>query len=234
MTTKNILGVNLSLRTLRESLSYSDFLMHNGPLSTIHFITTRMLIQASRQEDVKRLLEDTDMLVCAETDILRAAGINSGSRLYEVENHLYLKELCRYIHRSHQQFYLLSDTASHLDTLAGILSVYLGELPAHAGQALADLKGSDDLLQPEVLANEINDIAPAVILSNLPFPYQLQLMNELKPYLNARLWVGLPSDTILLKQKRFSFLALQKIWQKYFCKRVNHYQENNSSDMSAS
>lgn len=233
MTTKNILGVNLCLRTLRESLSYSDSLMCNGPLGTIHYISTRMLMQASKQEEIKQLLQNTDMLVCAETDILRAAGINSGSRLYEVENHLFLKELCRRIHRSHEQFYLLSDTAEHLGTLTGILSDYLGEPSSNACQTLEKLQGNEEFLSPEVLANEINDVAPSIIISNLPFPYQLQLMDELKPFLNARLWLGLPSEAVLLKPNRFSFSAFRKIWQKYFHKKVNHYHEMNSSDISA-
>lgn len=233
MTTKNILGVNLCLRTLRESLTYSDSLMCSGPLGTIHYISTRMLMQASKQEEIKQLLENTDMLVCAETDILRAAGINSGSRLYEVENHLYLKELCRRIHRSHDRFYLLSDTAENLATLTGILSDYLGEPSPNACQTLEQLQGDEESLSSEVLANEINDVAPAIIISNLPFPYQLQLMEELKPFLNARLWLGLPSETVFLKPNRFSFSAFQKLWQKYFRKKVTHYQEINSSDVSA-
>lgn len=233
MTEKNILGVNLCLRTLREALSHSDFLMGNGPLGTIHYISTRMLIQASRQEEVKQLLENTDMLVCAETDILRAAGINSGSRLYEVENHLFLKELCRRIHRSRERFYLLSDTAENLGILTGILSDCLGELPLNTCQTLEQLQGDEELLSTEALANEINDVAPAIIISNLPFPYQLQLMYELKPFLNARLWLGLPSEAMLLKPSRFSFSAFRKLWQKYFHKKVNHYQEMNSSDISA-
>lgn len=236
MQTKKILGVTLSLRTLRESLSHSDYLFKTSALSTVQYITTRMLVQASKQPEIKNLLESTDMLICAETDILRAAGINSGARQYEIDNHLYLKEQCRRIQREQGTFYLLSDTADNLQTLHDILSNYLGENFTATCQSLDKLRGSDDILVPEVLANELNDVAPVMIISNLAFPYQLQLMHDLKPYLNARMWLGLPSETAFLTKRRFS--ALQKLKQKYFKKKVHEYedsiQEDTSSDTSAS
>ena len=232
MQNKNILGVNLSLHTLREALNYSDYLMQNGALNTVHYISTRTLMQASKQAELKQLLESTDILICAETDILRAAGINSSARMYEIENHLYLKELCRKIYHNNGQFCLLSDTEEGLQTMKEIISGYLNESFTAVCQTLSKLRGSNDILVPEVLANELNDIAPTIILSNLPFSYQLQLMHELKPFLNAKMWIGLPSDMkLLIPPRHFSFSAFQKIWKKYFKKKVHQYQnESEASD----
>ena len=236
MQTKKILGITLSLRTLRESLSYSDYLMKNSALSTVHHITTRMLVQASKQPEIKNLLEKTDMLICAEADILRAAGITSGARQYEIDNHLFLKEQCRHIRREQGSFYLLSDTEETLSKLNALLAEYLGSDFSATCQSLDKLRGSDDVLVPENLANELNDIAPTIIISNIPFPYQLQLMQDLKPFLNARMWFGLPSDLSVLTKRRVS--VFRKLKEKYFKKKVHQYQEpipeENSSDSSTS
>lgn len=230
MHTKKILGITISLRTLRESLNYSDYLSENIPLSTIQYITTRMLIHASKQPEIKQLLEHTDMLVCAETDILRAAGINSGARQYEIENNLYLKELCRQIHRDNDSFYLLSETSDKLRLLSDMLTDCLGNDYKVATQVLDNMRDGDDLINHEVLANEINDFAPRIIISNLSFPYQLQLMNDLKPFLNARIWLGLPSGMTFSKKSKFAFLTFQGMWQKYFKKKVNQYENNQEND----
>lgn len=236
MQSKKILGVTISLLTLRESLNKSDFLLENVALSTAHYITSRMLVQASKQPELKALLENTDLLICAETDILRAAGINSKARQYEIDNHLYLKEQCRHIHRNQGNFYLLSDSNDNLQSLQKILSDYLGNDFSVTGQTLDHFRGSNDILVPEILANELNNIAPVMIISNLMFPYQLQLMHDLKPFLNARMWLGLPHDITFLTKRRLS--VFKKLHQKYFNKKVHQYeyseQDELSNDKSAS
>jgi len=230
MQTKKILGVTVSLRNLRESLNYNDYLYENIPLSTVQYITTRMLIHASKQPDIKQLLEHTDMLVCAETDILRAAGINSKARQYEIENNIYLKELCRQIHRDDDRFYLLSETSDKLQILSAMLDDYIGPDYKSDTCVLDNIRDVSGLITPEALANRINDYAPRIIISNLSFPYQLQLMNDLKPFLNARIWLGLPESMTLFKKTKFAFPTFPRIWLKYFKKKVNQYEINQQND----
>ena len=229
MQTKNILGITVSLRSLRESLSYSDYLTANIPLSTIQYITTRMLIHASKQSEIKQLLERMDMLVCGETDILKAAGINSSTRQYEIENNLYIKELCRQIHRENGSFYLLSESPDKLQILSDMLTDYLGDNNYnYSSCSLDNVRHSDGLLNHEVLANEINDFAPRIIISNLSFPYQLQLMEDLKPFLNARIWLGLPCE--MKFKKRNKLLKFPRIRLKYFKKKVDEYESFQETD----
>lgn len=229
MQTKNILGVTVSLRSLRESLNYSEYLTENIPLSTIHYITTRMLIHASKQPEIKQLLEHTDMLICAETDILRAAGINSEARQYEIDNNLYLKELCRQIYRDNGSFYLLSETSDKLNIISEMLTGYIGnDNYIFSSCALDGVYDDDGLLNQEVLANRINDFAPRIIISNMTFPYQLQLMSDLKPFLNARIWLGLPVEMKFKKKNKF--LKFPRIWLKYFKKKVDDYESFQETD----
>lgn len=230
MQTKKILGVTVSLRSLRESLNYIEYLTDHLPLSTIQLITTRMLMHASKQSDTKQLLENTDMLVCAESDILRAAGINSGARQYEIENFLFLKEFCRHTHRNNESFYLLSESADKLQILSDMLNDCIGKDYKAASINLENMRDANNLLNPEALANELNDYAPGVIISNLSFPYQLQLMADLKHFLNARIWLGLPAEMTFTKKTKLAFLNFPRIWLKYFKKKVNQYETLQEND----
>lgn len=229
MQTKNILGITVSLRSLRESLSYSDYLSANIPLSTIHYITTRMLMHTSRHPEIRQLLEHTDMLVCADNDILRASGINSRARQYEIENHLYLKELCRQIQRDNGSFCLISESSDKLKLLTGMLTDCLGNGCKTATLVLDDIRDNNGLINQDELANEINDFAPRIIISNLSFPYQLQLMNDLKPFLNARIWLGLSPDMIFVRKSKFTFPKFTGIWLKFFKKKISRYDDNQDS-----
>ncbi len=214
MQTKKILGTTLTLRTLHESLNYNEYLYENTSLSTVHYITTRMLINATRHPDTRNLLNRTDMLICAETDILRAAGINSRARQYEIHNNLYLKELCRQIQRNDEVFYLLSETPDKLEKLTNLLSEILTDNFKYKSGTLEALKNSENIVSNDNIANEINDIAPRIIISNISFPYQLQLMHGLKPYLNARIWLGLPAELFSPRKRLLSILALSGLWKK--------------------
>lgn len=225
MQTGKILGITVTLRSLREALNHSEYLCKSIPFSTIHYLTTRMLIHASKHQETKTLLENTNIHICAETDILKAAGINSSARQYETENNLFLKELCRRTHRNNDSIYIISENADKLQVLTQMLNEYIGEEYKSASLVLDVLRDADGLLNLENLANKLNDFAPHIIISNLAFPYQLQLMNELKPFLNARIWLGLPDEAAFYKRNKFPLLSFTGIWRKYFRKKVVQYRE---------
>lgn len=225
MQTGKILGITVTLRSLREALNHSEYLCKSIPFSTIHYLTTRMLIHASKHQETKTLLENTNIHICAETDILKAAGINSSARQYETENNLFLKELCRRTHRNNDSIYIISENADKLQVLTQMLNEYIGEEYKSASLVLDVLRDADGLLNLEALANKLNDFAPHIIISNLAFPYQLQLMNELKPFLNARIWLGLPDEAAFYKRNKFPLLSFTGIWRKYFRKKVVQYRK---------
>ena len=227
---KNILGTELTLYRLHEALEKTRFFSDNGTLNTIQYISVRMLTQASRSDEYRSVLESMDLVFCAETDILRAAGISSRSRLYEIEKSLYFEEFCKMIQDRKLQVYALTDTPEHQITLQDFLSMQL-ESTAFTTHLMDVDKCRAATTALEILANEINEVAPAIILSWLPLPYQMQLMQELKPYLNATIWLGLPPEiTMLLPSRSRSFLLFRHLKQRLFQKRVDHYQNASESE----
>lgn len=55
--------------------------MQTGALNTTSYINAQSLSMASRDEQVKEYLEETDLMFCLEPDILEAAGIASPGRV---------------------------------------------------------------------------------------------------------------------------------------------------------
>lgn len=205
MNTVNILGISFPIRSLRESMSHSDYLLHNGSLSSILYITSRMLLNASRDEQYKALLESMDMHVINELDILRVVGISSRNRINEVEHNSFLLEFLKKMEHNKQSVFLLSYNSDELDKLQQYLNDFSYDINIAAAHTMEDFNRQD-----ENLANTINDIAPAVIISNLGSPFSEQLFTRIKPFINAEIWVMLPDK---LKNPRSSSLFLRRTFK---------------------
>lgn len=225
MHTCNILGIDLSFYNLREAREKSDSFLTNGALHTIQYITGQMLLHSSKDADCKGVLQNTDLLLCADSKILRAAGINARSRNYEIEKNLYFKEFVKMIKQRQLKVYILSDTKERMEKLLNVLHSYFDDDMKYTTCILEQLKGNLEFVSIETIANEINDFAPNLILSCLSFPYQLYLIDEIKSFLNAQLWLGFPPDPLfLLPKKTRSFPCFQKLSQKLFQKRISLYE----------
>ena len=95
MKEMNILGVSITEYSLKESLKLTDIYLENGAMNTVLFVSAKMLLAAGENPELKEWIESMDMTVCAETDILRAADMATMSRVREIENNAYLKEVVR-------------------------------------------------------------------------------------------------------------------------------------------
>ena len=91
----NILGVSIREYSLKESLALTDIYLKNGAMNTVLFVSAKMLLAAGKNPELKEWIETMDMTVCAEPDILRAADMATMSRMREIENSAYLKEVVR-------------------------------------------------------------------------------------------------------------------------------------------
>ena len=120
----NILGVELTDYSLKESLLRLDGYVRGGGLNTILYITTPVLIMAGENEEEKKEIESMDMTLCGDADILRVAEIRSVSRQYEVENLVFLKEFLRRLARSGGKVYLLAESESETEVLREELEAF--------------------------------------------------------------------------------------------------------------
>ncbi len=226
MQKMDILGITLTDYSLKESLFLVDSFMKKGALSTILYVTTPMLILAGKDECEKERIESMDMTLCGEADILRVAKIDSKSRLYEVEHLVFLKEFLRRIARNAQTVYLLSDSPEDIENLKRELKDF------QRGIVISGLQIIDGSTRKvEDVVNNINDIAPSVIISRMPWGMQEKWMQDAKPYINAEVWLGISRDMKLGEHREsLQKKAVSRIYKKMFHKRVNRYNGENEKN----
>lgn len=219
----HILGVAIRDYTLKESLTLTDEYLKNGAMNTVLFVSAKMLLAAGGNPELKEWIESMDMTVCAETDILRAADMATMSRVREVENNSYLKEVVRRIFKNGQTVYLLTEKEEDIAELKAQLKQVGPPLKIVAENHLEAVEEN-----MENLVNHMNDVAADVIISMIPFPKQEMIMAENKNYINSEVWFALPMPEESYKSKghtNFFHRMIQGLHFSKFKKKVINYKE---------
>lgn len=213
----SILGISLADFTAREGLRKADRYLRNGALNTATYLTAQTLAQAARDDRMKELLENTDLILCVEPDILEAAGIANAGRIREIEDRVFLKEFLRRLDRQQEGVYVLGDTGQQAAALREML------LDQQESLNIVGCRGYDEFEgQPEPLMNALNEAAPDVIFSRMTWPVDLELMHMGRKFLNAELWIALPEKKLPGKNRS---TVIYQIRKKLFQKKVKNYNE---------
>lgn len=223
----NMLGISLTDHTCRESLAETEVFLHNGAMNTILYVSVEMLTNAAKDPKQKEWIEGMDLTVWSDSDIVHAAGVTSRNRVREVESREYLRELLRRLGRSEAKVLLLTDTEAVMEKLTAELAENRPDLNI-AGEIVLPQEG--DIMS--VMINQINDVAPAVILSQMTdAALQEQLMTESRKYVNSELWLALSSH-MFPEQKKHFFTGgvMKKLYRRYFSKAVSKYREKEEKD----
>lgn len=219
----NILGVAITDYSLKESLIKLDSFIGGGGLNTILYVTTPMLIMAGENEEEKNEIEAMDMTLCGDADILKVTEIKSVSRMYEVENQVFLKEFLRRLVLGGGKVYLLAESEEEVDSLQGELENIQKDIQIVGKSVIPD--GGEGL---EEIINRINDIAPIAVISRFPSGGQEKWMIEAKPFVNAEVWLGISKDMVLNGTKEpFRKKVSDKIYKKIFRRRINRFRDEN-------
>lgn len=219
----NILGVSVKERSLKESLKLTDTFLNNGALNTVLYVSSKLLLAAGRDPELKGWIESMDLTVYAEPDILRAAKVATSRRVREIENTSYMREVVHKLHKNKKTVYLLTEKEEELLALEEHLKK-LGPPLQIAAENSLEAMGVD----MDNLVNHMNDVAANVIISMVSFPLQEKLMAENKRFINAEVWFAL-----LRPDERYDNVehlnVFQKLFQKVyfflFRKRVGKYND---------
>ena len=227
MRTMDILGIILKDYPLRESLKLTERYMKNGALNVIVYVSQKRLMQASEDEKLKKWIEQADLMLYSDPDVLSGEGTVSKNRQKEIENHEYLHEFLRKAARNRRKIYLLSDSAEHVQTLCESLQESQSGLVL-AGQGI--LSGEGESEEDDRIVNEINDIAPGVIIAQLPFEQCCRFVEQNRRYINADVILELPEEGMEeAKKKGFSGLA-GFVYRKLFRHKLKKYNSQEKTE----
>lgn len=226
MKKTNVLGITLTIPAVKEAMSQVDKYLRNGGINIIGYLSTKILVDAGEDENLKNYIENMDFTICAETDILHAAGETNRNRLKEIENDEFIKSIMRKLVRGRHSVYLVADTQEKLQELERDLHYYQPNFTTVGTYALDELQGDEDYI-----VNAINAKAPDVIISRAESPRQEQFIYENKMKINAELWLALCENISMSGQKAGGFLKISNyINRKIFLRRVNNYDDADKNE----
>ena len=225
---KELAGVRIDDCSLEEAIYNIEEYLSNNCINIVEAINMKTIVAAGEDEDVRSCLEEMDMVVPADKEILHEMGITSEERLQEIqENQLFYETLER-ICQGNYNLYLLTETQEQKGRLADYLSgTYDGKLIISGSYALEDGKG--DL---EDVVNEVNAVAPHVILATLSTPLQERFVYEHRQMLNAKLWFGIGTESSIMAANSLGRLYKKFLVKQKMKRQIQSYEMSDKEETS--
>lgn len=228
-----LLGISLTNVGLNEALIRTNEYLERGGLNTIAYVSARMLLEASEDEQQQKWWSGLDLTICEDVEILKAAGVNSESRLREVEENAYLKEFLKTLVHRQETVFLLAPNEEQLKDFEQELRLFQSSWQGNVKNGLRSrlqIIGRDITERYEEnkdgMINGINALAPGVILSRLPYPEGIRLMYDYHSYLNGSVWLTLPE--VLVKDNRSDWTGKVSdfFYRKLFDKKIHQFEQD--------
>lgn len=217
----NLLGMKLQDRYARESLMLAERFIKKGAARVILYLTTAALLEAAKNDGEKEWIEAADATLWGDTKILEAAEISAKARYNEVEEKEFLNNFLRKMAKNHTAILVISNTEAHAQGLKSELIEMQNGITVVGTMAINDIVGSQ-----ENLINEINMIAPIVIIARMPFSMQQRWLENSRQYMNAGIWLGMPEDFSCVNKKEMPVEKVGKrILNVLFSRKVNKYKK---------
>lgn len=218
--TVNIGGIELDNYTVRETIMRVEHALSDQGFHTIEEVNMDMLL-GETDEVVRQALTLAEYTVIAEAGILDAVGASTYQRKNEIEQHDFFYEMMKRIERNHKRIFLIGQTEEFTRAAADEIEELYPKCVIDGMEALENCQGAVD-----AVVNEINALAPDVILSVLPSPAQEQFLVENQDKLSAGLWYGIGDRNHRRKKGRFVNAIRNTIRTRRLEKSLDRYQQN--------
>lgn len=218
----NVLGVEIDNYLTVDSSSLVDEYLDNDCMNTISIIQIPALLRAVDEEDFREYIENMDLTVIGDKAILEAAGVTDELRLREAEDGEFIVQFFRNVIKRKKTIFILGENEQHIDKYMKAVT------KRHVGLNIAGkyaIQGYDQ--DCDSIVNEINSVAPDVILSILDSPFQEKFVSENRSKISANVWIGL-GDYLQVSDLKLTTNWLAKlIEKKILISKVKKYDNEN-------
>lgn len=217
-----VAGIKLNSYTALENLTQISNNLDHKVFTTVEEIYMRTLLLAKEDEEIQKVVEALDVTVIAESDVFEAVGENTSARRKEIEKREFFYQLMRILERNKYTTLLLGETREEVEETSEYILEEFSRLNIVGRIAVEECNGAS-----EGIINDINMLAPDVILSVLPSPKQEYFLGEHRAMLSAKLWYGVGSGKIT-EQKHSLKSILLKRFRKY--KLMNYIKNQETTE----
>ena len=187
---KELAGVRIDICSLREALHRIEHYVASEGMHAVETVSMKTILTAGENDCVRQCLEDMELVIPSDKEILMELGVTSRQWLDEAREHRFAYEALRTIARGRNSIYLLTQDRSQMDMLCQYLEDSFGDNSCVCGDAVWEECEGDT----ERIVNEINAVAPHLLLVMLPTPVQETFLAEHRKMLNVRLWFGIGTE----------------------------------------
>ena len=219
-----VAGIKLNSYTALENLTQIGNNLDNRIFTTVENIYMRTLLLAKEDDKVKDVIEALDVTVIAENGVLDAVGENTTLRRKEIERREFFFHLMRILERNKYSVFVLGETGSEVVQTCEYIAEEFPRLNVLGTIALEECEGTD-----EGIINNINMLAPDVILSVLPSPKQEHFLADHRAMLSTRLWYGIGSGKILGQKHSLKYMLLKKLRKYKLMDYIKQEDEENNN-----
>ncbi len=180
-----VLDVKIDNCSAKQAMKASVEYMSTAATNVVELVTIETLMSAKDKPDLRKAIEQSDLVLPGQEEILEAAGITDTRRIQEMRAQVYLKMYLKYLHKNHSRVYLLAETDEEVDRLTACLfSRYRGIQVAGAAK-VAPGAAMDDMLVNAINGGEVDSV-----IAVLSSPVQEEFIARNRSLINARMWLG--------------------------------------------
>lgn len=210
----NVLDINIDNFTAKEAMKQFVDSMQSEPISIIEMMTADSLMQMDETPEIKALVSYFDLVLAADTTILESADIADAKNLREIQEHIFLKMLLRYVSKHHKRVYLLVESETEGEEFIHYLERYYRGAQIGGIAKVSAKDRSDDMI-----VNAINGADIDCVISSMSSPLQEDFVTKNRSALNANVWLGLGKTVLPLGgtnhvQSRITQFVVKKVFRK--------------------
>ncbi len=208
-----VAGIKLNNYNVLEMLTQIAKNLETNVFTTVEDIYMKTVLLAKEDESVKEVLESLDVTAIAEVGVLDAVGQATILRRKEIERREFFFQFMKILERNGHTVYILGQDEKEVEETIGYISKNFSRMKIVGSTVLTGIDGVEDSV-----VNEINMLAPDVILSVLPSPLQEKFLKRHKPMMLTKIWYGVGAGHISGSRLTFATKIL-KFLRKYTLKK---------------
>lgn len=180
-----VLGIDIDNHTVRENMFLLEEYISSEGLNFVCVVTPELLLEAYEYAAVSDLLRQMDLCLIGDVAILEVLDEAYEQQAAELQARELEETFLGALIRKRKTIYWMSDEETDLDALREYLNEHYPKLKL-AGSFTGEL----DEENMDSVINDINSVAPDVILLQTAYVRKFQTLFQVRNQLNARLCIG--------------------------------------------
>lgn len=213
-----ICGIELNNQTVEETVQTMESFFSKGRLFVVTYVYAELLKLIAQDEDLRRqVMQSADLILIAEKAVADVLETPCAMTEEEMKMQAVANALLAYCTEQEKTVYWVGETEKSYETFRAYVDKQFTKLQVEGAFATG---GEIDIEDEDELINDINRIAPDVIISKLSSPYQEQFIARQKRKVNAQIWLGLSAKANLTSEPLPTSSKLKAMIDRTLLRRV--------------